>query len=47
MVDKNVLEAKIEIAKNTSTVGMTDESVKILEKAIKDAESVLKNENAT
>lgn len=47
VVDKTALEAKIEMAKNISTAGMTDETRKLLEKAIQDAESVLKNADAT
>ena len=46
-VDKSALEDALEIAKNTSTAGMTDESIKALEEAIDAADKVLKDEKAT
>jgi len=47
VVDKSVLIAKIEVAKNTSTAGMTQDTIKNLEKTIKEAELILDNKDAT
>ncbi|MGB4588026.1 MAG: CehA/McbA family metallohydrolase, partial [Clostridiaceae bacterium] len=43
----SVLKSKIEVAKNTSIAGMTEESIKTFEKAIKSAIMILMDKDAT